>query len=339
MPRTEARIFTSIWRDEDFLVLPGMAQRLYMFLLSQDDLAYCGVLPLRVLRWAKKSAGLSADEIERDLKWLEGTAYPSANPDAACGRTPFVITDRETGEVFIRSLIRRDGIWKQPNLMKQARETAEQVESPVIRGALLAELRRLPLEESGSALVRRVVEEFIQDLEKDGPYPPENPSENPSGKGSGSPSGDPSDDHTANPADNPSGDPSASPPQGYGEGNDGHQGVPQSPIPLFPGRPAPPRDRKTGTRIPDGFQPAPDMITWFREKCPHVDGKTEHEKFCDYWRSKPGKDGRKLDWAATWRNWMRTAEERSRPRQRAGPGRGTREAPADPRREWEQNRA
>jgi len=25
----------------------------------------------------------------------------------------------------------------------------------------------------------------------------------------------------------------------------------------------------------------------------------------DYWRAKPGPDARKLDWQATWRNWMR----------------------------------
>ena len=61
------------------------------------------------------------------------------------------------------------------------------------------------------------------------------------------------------------------------------------------------------------------MFEWFRENCPHVDGKTEHAKFCDYWRAKPGKDGRKLDWVATWRNWMRTAEERSKPRTRGTP--------------------
>ena len=29
------------------------------------------------------------------------------------------------------------------------------------------------------------------------------------------------------------------------------------------------------------------------------------EEFRDYWIAKPGKDGRKLDWQATWRNWCR----------------------------------
>lgn len=31
--------------------------------------------------------------------------------------------------------------------------------------------------------------------------------------------------------------------------------------------------------------------------------------FADHWRSKPGKDGRKADWGATWRNWIRRATE------------------------------
>ena len=80
MARSEARIFTSIWKDEDFLALPPSAQRLYMFLLSQDDLTYCGVMPLRERRWASKAAGLTACRHRADLKALEGTAYPSANP-------------------------------------------------------------------------------------------------------------------------------------------------------------------------------------------------------------------------------------------------------------------
>lgn len=34
------------------------------------------------------------------------------------------------------------------------------------------------------------------------------------------------------------------------------------------------------------------------------------DKFRDWWVSKPGKDGRKSDWEATWRNWIRTELER-----------------------------
>lgn len=47
-----------------------------------------------------------------------------------------------------------------------------------------------------------------------------------------------------------------------------------------------------------------------REKCPGVDLKHEHQKFVDYWCAQPGAKGRKVDWPATWRNWIRHAWER-----------------------------
>lgn len=42
----------------------------------------------------------------------------------------------------------------------------------------------------------------------------------------------------------------------------------------------------------------------------------ELSKFRDYWISKPGQGGVKLDWSATWRNWIRSAKDRL---PRAGP--------------------
>lgn len=38
--------------------------------------------------------------------------------------------------------------------------------------------------------------------------------------------------------------------------------------------------------------------------------KAELEKFRDYWISQPGQKGVKVDWAATWRNWIRRVAER-----------------------------
>jgi hypothetical protein len=301
MARGEARIFTSIWKDQDFLDLSPTAQRLYMFLLSQDDLTYCGVLPLRERRWASKAAGLSAAEIEVDLKTLEGTAYPSANPPLDSARTPFVITDHDTGELFVRSLMRRDGIWKQPNLLKLAMEAAEQIESPQIRGALLAELRRLPVDESPSKQVKTLVAEFVQFLEQGSPYPTAYPAEHPGPDPSDDPSDDPAPDPTAN------GRPRA--------------GFPLTPIPGSPtDLSAPPAtDRKLGTRLPDHFVITAEMETWAVQHAPHVDAHREFDRFRDHWRAKAGKDGRKVDWLATWRNWMRTAEDRQGPRNRPPP--------------------
>ena len=190
VPRSEARIFTSIWDDEDFLALPGSAQRLYMFLTSQKDLTHCGVIPLRPGRWARKAKGLTVTQIEADLELL------------AAGLRPFVIVDEDTGELLVRSLVRHDGVWKIPNIMKSARESAALVESRAILAALLRELLRIPAQDSESAHVRKAHAEFVDELrDRCG-----NPSPNPSGNGS------------RNPSANPSASPSVDPSQGKGEG-------------------------------------------------------------------------------------------------------------------------
>jgi hypothetical protein len=45
--------------------------------------------------------------------------------------------------------------------------------------------------------------------------------------------------------------------------------------------------------------------------CPDVDLRAEHEKFTDYWLGVAGSRGVKADWPATWRNWMRKAQDQS----------------------------
>jgi hypothetical protein len=72
-----------------------------------------------------------------------------------------------------------------------------------------------------------------------------------------------------------------------------------------------PQKRRRGTRIPGDFSMTPEMAEWGRARCPHVHGRNETEKFINYWRAASGQQATKLDWLATWRNWMLTAEERS----------------------------
>ena len=68
---------------------------------------------------------------------------------------------------------------------------------------------------------------------------------------------------------------------------------------------------KRGTRIPDDFTVTPDMVAWARDNASHVDGRYETAQFCDYWRSKAGKDAAKLNWVLTWQTWMRKAEQQA----------------------------
>jgi hypothetical protein len=67
------------------------------------------------------------------------------------------------------------------------------------------------------------------------------------------------------------------------------------------------------TRLPDNFMPDEKMRAWFADEklSTAIDGVAEHAKFVDYFAGAPGMKGRKCDWPATWRNWMRTAAERA----------------------------
>jgi hypothetical protein len=69
-----------------------------------------------------------------------------------------------------------------------------------------------------------------------------------------------------------------------------------------------------GTRVPDPFEITPEMAEWARQHVPSLDYQAVTEKFVDYWRAVPGAKGVKLDWTATWRNWLRTDSERHQTR-------------------------
>lgn len=61
---------------------------------------------------------------------------------------------------------------------------------------------------------------------------------------------------------------------------------------------------KRGTRLSEDFQVTPEMVAWFRQECPDVDGRRETERFKNYWLSRTDKGAVKGDWVRTWKNWM-----------------------------------
>lgn len=82
---------------------------------------------------------------------------------------------------------------------------------------------------------------------------------------------------------------------------------------------APARSKK-GTRLPEDWQPKPDLIeTATKAGLSANQFDTEIAKFRDYWQARAGSQGVKLDWDATARNWMRTAAERINPAPRNAP--------------------
>lgn len=72
---------------------------------------------------------------------------------------------------------------------------------------------------------------------------------------------------------------------------------------------------KRGTRLSPEWAPSPENITYATSQ--GLVGEVmarEVEKFRDYWTAKAGQSAVKLDWDATWRNWVRTSVSRGPPR-------------------------
>lgn len=67
---------------------------------------------------------------------------------------------------------------------------------------------------------------------------------------------------------------------------------------------------KRATRLAEDWQPsAVDREFAAKQGLSEADTAREADKFRDFWIAKPGKDGTKLEWAATWRSWVRRACE------------------------------
>lgn len=133
MPRSHARIQVTIWTDQDFVALEQGPQRLYLFLLSQANVTHLGVVPLTVQRWSRNASGYSVKAVRDHLTALEAAG--------------FLVVDYDSEEVLIRSLFRRDGIYKQPNVLRAAVASATSVISCSLRRTLADEIARIDAED------------------------------------------------------------------------------------------------------------------------------------------------------------------------------------------------
>ncbi|MGW6376268.1 hypothetical protein ACWFRB_09415 [Rhodococcus sp. NPDC055112] len=135
MPREYGKAWFSMFTDDHFTTQPNVDKFLYMTLLGQPSLNYAGVTPINLKRWRKAIR--------------EGDAMPTELEAKAAlvrlERNDYVFTDDDTGEVLIRSFMRRDEVDKQPNVLVSGLRAAAQLESPKLAAVLRSELARLTL--------------------------------------------------------------------------------------------------------------------------------------------------------------------------------------------------
>lgn len=169
-----AQVLVRIWDDPDWTCLSPRAQWFYMLLISQAGLNRAGIINLTVNWWSTLSAGGSAQQVNSAITELEQTGY--------------VVVDRVTEELLVRSYIRNSGIAKQPNVLKRALRESREVHSRQLRVVIARELRRINSE---------IAAETADDLDPDPTPSPvkakRNPSLNPSTNGSRAPRPDKAD--------------------------------------------------------------------------------------------------------------------------------------------------
>lgn len=127
MARDHARIQVAIWSDPDFRTLGVDAQRMYLVLLSQPRLSYCGSLDYLPTRLAALAADESPETVDQAVKTLEGHRY--------------VVVDRDTHELLIRTFVRHDGLLSSPNVTKAMLKDRGCLLSEPLRHVLDDELR------------------------------------------------------------------------------------------------------------------------------------------------------------------------------------------------------
>ena len=65
---------------------------------------------------------------------------------------------------------------------------------------------------------------------------------------------------------------------------------------------------KRGSRLTQDWFLTKSMGEWALQERPDIDVRQVADQFKDYWIAQPGQKGVKLDWDATWRNWVRNTK-------------------------------
>lgn len=288
--RSEARLRTDIWDDEDFLARPGREQLAYIFFISQPDISHCGVLSLRLKRWAKK--------LKYTTELLDGVL-------SGLSETRFIVVDFDEEELLVRSYLRNDNVCKNFKVLKAAESGLKQVASKPIREVIANEIERALHDGLYTASTKPTLLGMLGSLDR-----PHHDLSDGSSHGS---SDDPSEGHDMTHQETlPMGDANSAGARGKGLGASIRSVVTYSSSSDDEAQKKPVKKTpKKGTRIPEDFTVSEDMADWARKKTPLAFADVEYhtEQFVDYWKGRTGQIALKLDWVATWQWWMRKANK------------------------------
>ena len=69
------------------------------------------------------------------------------------------------------------------------------------------------------------------------------------------------------------------------------------------------KERTRGSRLSADWVLPTEWADWAKQERPDLDLRSVGEQFRDYWSAKAGSGATKLDWQATWRNWVRNQKQ------------------------------
>lgn len=283
MARDHTRIRTDIWGDDDWLDLSPEAQHLYLVLTTQPSLSFCGSGDWQPKKIAARAAGWTADRVcEAAAELQDGL---------------FLLLDLDTDEFLIRSWIKHDGLYRVQNMAVSMANARGALASRKLRAVVVHEVRKL--RDAEPTLESWKKDAVVKMLDQKAVDPSTESWVSPWARGKASPSVSPKGAPEVSPSDSGRATPSPTPTPNSSSSSEG--------------------PRKRAHRLPDDWRPQQEVIDQMRHEHPEVDLRAEHAKFCDYWRAKSGKDATKLDWDATWRNWIRRAAERHPRAPNSGP--------------------
>ena len=272
--------------DDRYRELNHSEQWLYKLLLVHPTLTYAGVAEWRPGRLAATTSDLNADDVRRIGSGLQAKY--------------FIYIDEDTEEVFIRSFVKHDGLLKQFRLPLSMTNDYAGIASQAIREFFIFELQKYQQEEPtlkcwDMERVKSLLERSSRNMKEQSygdalPITFDEGYADPYGKGYADPYG-----------------------KGYGIDPSESYGLPTATTTATATSNTPPKTdgdtstSKRGTRVNPEWTPKEMTVKGISKELPQVDQSMELKTFIDHFLAAPGQKGLKVDWDATYRNWVRNS--------------------------------